>query len=129
MKRKKGQAWSMDISLAVVLFIVAFFIIYAIVSGNTDGTEETESMSKQGEEILEKLLSEDSDLSVVSNGEINETKMENLLSQDYSDLKKEAGISDEFCVYLEDEDGNIIPIQSSAGIGWEEINLSDNPCG
>lgn len=113
---KKSQAWSMDIMIAMVIFIGVIFVFYTILSTN------------EGDKIVE--LKDDA-LVIAEN--INITKnislIEELLREDYSELKKKLRVKNEFCIFIEDEAGNVIYLsQDRPGIGSGKIKISDVEC-
>jgi len=121
----------MDIALAVIIFIVTFFIIYSIITNKT--TDDLSSLRQEAERVSKEATSQSSSLSIVNGKALNETKMQNLLEQNYSDIKKKIRIENEFCIYFEDEEGNLINFtdvlgDSASGIGSQEINISGVPC-
>ena len=93
---KKSQAWSMDIMIAMVIFISIIFVFYSILSNN-------------GDNKIREL--KDDALIVAGNIDItkNPNRIEELLREDYSELKKKLRVKNEFCIFLEDEEGNVIP--------------------
>ncbi|MBL7056006.1 hypothetical protein ISS07_03795 [Candidatus Woesearchaeota archaeon] len=128
MKKQKAQAWSLDIMLATIIFVGTIFFFFLVLN-NTQDTK-TEELKKDAEKITNSVFSENGALSIIDGGDVNESKLENLLEQNYTDLKKQVGIENDFCLYLEDETGNIISINSSfTGVGSGDINVSDIPCG
>lgn len=125
---KASQVWSMDIMIAIVIFIGAIFVFYSILSDKY--SSKTDELQDDASVVLENLASEGSDMGVIDGVQINVTRLEELLGKDYSEIKKKARIKNEFCIFFEDEDGNIIYIsQDQAGIGSGKINLSNVPCG
>ena len=46
---------------------------------------------------------------------------------DYDDLKDSMNIKNEFCVYFEDENGNIV--EGIKTIGSDKIEVNGKPCG
>lgn len=113
---KKSQAWSMDIMIAMVIFIGVIFVFYSILS------------AKGGDKIVE--LKDDAVI-VANNLNItqNISQIEELLGEDYSELKKKLRVKNEFCIFLEDEEGNVIYLsQNQPGIGSGQIKISDVQC-
>lgn len=127
----KAQAWSMDIALAVVIFIIAFFVLYNIVSART--TSRIANLQQEAERVSKEATSENSSLSVLNGEVLNETRVLTLSKQDYDELKKKIRIQNEFCIYFEDKEGNIINFTNESnytiGIGSPEINISGVACG
>jgi hypothetical protein len=116
---KTSQAWSMDIMMAFIIFIGTIFIFYSIISNR---------QSEKEDELQEEALRVLENLNITGNiSQINE-----LLGENYSQLKKKLRVENEFCIFFEDEKGNIIYINpadpNQPGIGSEKIRISDEPC-
>ena len=58
--------------------------------------------------------------SIVVGDEVNEQALNNFMSTDYNELKKELGITKDFIVHFEDEDETVIPIKGMYCFGFEE---------
>ena len=125
---KTSQAWSMDIMIAIVLFIGTIFVFYSVLSAKQ--SPKTDELQDDASIVLESIVSEDSDIGILNGAEVNETKLEELLGMEYSEIKKKMRVENEFCIFLEDEEGNVIYItQDQPGIGSDEISVSEVPCG
>jgi len=91
--------------------------------------EEKKEDSVYDEEGREKLVSEDSNIGILVGTEIDETKLQQLLGEDYETIKEKMRVENDFCIFLEDENGDIIYISpGQPGIGSDKINISDIPC-
>jgi hypothetical protein len=115
-KMKHSQAWSMDIMIALVIFIGVIFVFYSILSTN-------------GDNKIKEL--KDDALIVAENINItkNISQIEELLGEDYLELKKKLRVKNEFCIFLEDEEGNVIYLsQDRPGIGSGKIKISEVKC-
>lgn len=116
---KKSQAWSMDIMIAMVIFIGVIFVFYSILSPN--GGDKTGELKNDALIIAENI-----------NITKNISYIEELLGEDYSELKKKLRVKNEFCIFIEDEEGYVIRVNpddpGQLGIGSDKINISDVPC-
>jgi len=127
---KTSQAFSMDIMIAIAIFIGTSFVFYSILSEKQDN--KVEDLEEDASKVLKNIVSEDSGVGIVNGVEVNAEKLEALLGMEYEDIKKKIRIKNEFCIFLEDEDGNVIYITTSPdqpGVGSDKINISDIPCG
>ena len=121
----------MDVTLAVIIFISTFFAIYIIATNRT--STNIEEMTQEAERISAEAASENSSLSIIEDNQIDQIKVEDLIGQNYSEIKKKLRLENEFCIYLEDEEGNLILMNQSeteniTGIGSPDINISGIPC-
>ena len=126
MGKKRGQAWSFDVILAVIIFVTAFFVFYFLLKPRTEKPVDT--LRQDAEFIAHELLSNSSPFYIVESGKINETKLQDLIGN-YPALKNRIKVANDFCIYLEDEEGNIISINTNVlGVGSSKIIISDKPC-
>ena len=123
-----AQALSMDVMLAVIIFIGTFFFFYAIFSA-TQGSKADE-LHDEASKVLTGISSEDSGVRITDGNQINATRLGELLREQYPDIKSKLRVKNDFCIYFEDENGDIIYINpGSTGIGSDKIMVSNIPCG
>lgn len=122
---RKSQAVTMDGILAVLLFIGAFFAVFFLVS-NKD-TSTVQDLKKEAERISAEV-NVNSNLSIVNGNTLNQSQVSRLINTSYDDRKRGLNTLHEFCIYFEDENGNLIKINGTNGIGSPLINISGVPC-
>jgi len=128
-KIKKSQIWSFDAIIGVIIFVGAFFTFYFLLKPQLD--KPIDNLSKEAELIAEQLLSESSPLYVIKDGKIDEIRLQELLDEEFSSLKSKIRVKGDFCIHMEDQDGNIIYIGKNkdvTGIGSSEITISGVEC-
>ena len=126
-KRSKAQSWSVDILLAVVIFIGTFFIFYLLLNENENKTAI--NLKDEASLVIKQTASQDSYLRIVDNEEINESRFVTLKNVDYDELKRRFRVDGDFCIYLEDANGNLVLVNKTyVGIGSTNIGLNDIPC-
>ena len=117
----------MDISLGVIVFISAFFIVYGLLNANPNS--KAKQLSDEAGVVLKQLTSEGTLFKLVDNNEINVTKVGDLKNVSYEELKRRLRIEGDFCIYFEDDKGNIVLINNTyRSIGSPNINVSKVPC-
>lgn len=128
MMKLKAQSWSVDILLAVIVFMVAFFIVYGIL--NTNPNAKAGSLKQEASDVVKQIASEESLIRVVDdNNEVNESRLGELKNMEYIELKKKLRVEGDFCIYFEDENGNIVLINDTyKGIGTSNIEIGSTPC-
>ena len=71
----------------------------------------------------------------VVDGKVNKIKLKDLANMEYEQLKAKLGIKNEFCIFFEDKDNNLIDISTDiekagvAGIGSPDFDISGFSCG
>ena len=127
MPGKKSQAWSVDVILAVVIFMGSFFLYYTITNSNQGS--DVAGLKADANSVIKRVSNEGGSLSIVSNQEVNISKIGELKNLDYDELKSQLRVDGDFCIYIEDEKGNLVMINESyRGIGSPNINISGVPC-
>lgn len=134
-KRGQGQSWSLDMILAVVVFILIIAVFYSLLSSNK-GTTKTDTLQKESNTILSALDSStglNNSYAVINKGNIDPQKLQELYSSDYGALKQQLGLRGDFCIYVVDQNGNIITVIANgtelAGFGNGNLSINDIPCG
>ena len=118
----KGQAWSIDIIIAVVLFVAAFMFFYVTISGAP--TSETTAILIEDGEQLATMLTSDTELSVVKENKLSDSKVIKVSDISYEEIRRIAGLKSDFCIHFEDESGNIINVTGVQSIGNSEVNIT-----
>jgi len=143
---KKAQTWSMDIIVAVSLFIIIFILFVGILSNMTEKQKESR-LSEQGETIAAQISNPDNEFAFVLDEKVEDEELRNVINTydgDYDTLKNQLNVRDNFCIYVEDSDGNLIPLHSVEipedakkddvfphvyGIGSVDAKINDVECG
>jgi len=133
--KKKSQAWGIDLIIAITIFLTGIIIFYFY---SINSSEELKSLSYDGNNIASSILSEGypalwntenvEKIGILSNGKINETKLENfylLASSSYNKTKMLLNTRSEYYFFLAEP----ILINSSFidGVGKPGINRSNIP--
>ncbi len=129
MKQKRGQNWSIDIMIAVALFAFILSLFFLKLSSMQRG--ELRLLVDTAEVINAKMeTSEDGGgWELIQGGEIDWEDFRGLSGWDYEYLKNELGIEGEFCIYIEDEEGNIITINGTTlGVGSDNLTVGNFSC-
>lgn len=126
--KQKAQSWSIDVALGVIIFLVAFFVFYAILNANPN--TGVKGLKEGASVVIKQFASEDATIRVIDKSQVNESRLNELKELSHEELKRIFRIEGDFCLYFEDEKGNIVLINNSySGIGSSNINLGDNSCG
>lgn len=126
---EKAQVWSVDVLLAVVIFVAVILIFYTTMTAR-QGPELTDLESEAGSVKTE--LEQNHELGFITQGEINDSKLEdfvNMTEENYTEIKEKLGIKGDFCIFYEDTQGNIILIDNKTGIGGADILIGGYECG
>ena len=92
---KKGQAWSVDVIAAIIIFTAGISILffYAI-NFNNQSQINIDDLNYQGNFASEFILSEDRGILVEN--KINQTKLDDFYNADYETKRVELGVKDNF---------------------------------
>lgn len=102
-------------------------IFYFLLSSKPD--TKVSRLKQDAGAVVEQIASDEAIYKIVDGYELNASKLGQLKNITYEELKKMLRIEGDFCIYLEDEKGNIVLINNSyMGIGSPNINLNGVPC-
>ena len=62
------------------------------------------------------MILNDHELSFANEGIIDDNKLSEIQSMDYNDLKKLLKTKNDFCIYIEDENGDVILAKGSSRV-------------
>lgn len=127
--KRKTQTLSFDVLVAVGVFIAAVVVVLYLVS-QPKGTRATlEELTKEGETISSQLISTgaepSSEMAIVVKNRLEKEALANLATLDYKELKSVLGVSGDFCIHFEDEDGSLVDIDDRADVTQYSIGSPD----
>ncbi len=123
----KSQSWSIDIVIGIIVFMAAFLIAYSVINSNK--SSKSDDLKGQGLDVIKEVASSGSLNRIIDDNEINITRLNQLKNLSYDELKRQLRIEGDFCIYLEDDKGNLVLLNNSyRGIGAPTINISGTPC-
>lgn len=133
-KMERGQVWSVDVLLAVVIFVSVILIFYVTMSRQKPDIKELQAESSS----LKLELEKNHELSFILNDQVDELKFQAFIdnaTDNYTALKQKLGVKGDFCIFYEDAEGYIIPINDSTnnkllvGVGNGNVSIAGTPCG
>ena len=131
MLKNKAQTWSFDVIIAITVFIIAFVFFYGIIS-YAGVKPDAQQLVDQGNLIVKTLSSGDS--SVIVNNKLNKDNLESFAALTEEQQKDYLGVSEDFCIYFETDNGSVIEIikneigENERGIGSKNIEIGNRPC-
>ena len=99
----------------MLVLIVAFIAMIMGISSKLNEPREMEA------ERITNMILDDNHVSFASNGIIDGSKMREIRGMDYDDFKKSVNAKNDFCVYIEDGDGNLILAKGSSKLSKDGI--------
>ncbi len=126
---KRAQTWSTDALVGMTLFFITALLLYYLMGPVKKG-EQDEGLQAESKKLPEILSSEQNMTQVFIKGsKVDESRLLDASMLGYENLKSLFGISSDFCIYFEDEKGNIVPIGGNRmGIGSPLANISGKNC-
>lgn len=126
-----GQSWSIDVVLGVVIF---GFVAVTFSSFMLLDRPDIDDLQIGAERVSLALEDSPNCGTVLANNTIVNESLSCLYAQDYESLRESLRLRGDFCVYLEDDMGRLIRINSSDNLtrnGWgsSELIVGGQPCG
>lgn len=128
----KGQSWSMDLVIAVVIFGFIAIIFYSIII--IQQKPSVDNLQEYAQTIGTKLESNIPGCGPIINGQsVTPAQLSCLYDLNYTQLKQVFGIPADFCIYVEDTKGRLYIVNTTSGLmtgfGNPELVVSNTPCG
>lgn len=101
-----------EIALVIVVIVLAFLVSVYEKSGDVKKIDARE---------ITEIMMDDHDLSFASKGVIDEDKLIEIQKMDYITLKNQLNVKNDFCMYIEDENDNVILTKGSSKLKGEGI--------
>lgn len=117
----------------LLLLLIALFVILKTVFTTPDTVKPFKVLNSDliyEANILLNGLTEDSQrISILNSNELIEGKLDNLDQMDYDEIKNILGIKNDFCIYFESINGDVLKINSiNSGIGSDKIYINGKSC-
>ncbi len=126
---KKAQTWSMDLIGAIMLFILIIGSV-AFISISMSHKESVDELKSKAQ-VIYKGISSDGDVKFIDGSQVDVPALCSTIQKSYEDIKKEIGISEDFCIYFVDENGNLIYLDNNSeipGIGSPRFKINGKAC-
>lgn len=95
-KNKRGQVWSLDLIIASVIFVSAIVILYVYAINYSSQTKnQLDELIYEGN-LASQLILSDKNFGILSDGKINQTKLEEFYNFDYQTQKSKFGLVNDF---------------------------------
>ena len=101
-----------EITLVLIVAVLAMIIG---VHNKTNTQKEIDA------EKLSYIITDNHDLSFASDGIINQNKLKDIQKMNYEELKNYLNVKNDFCIYIEDGNGNIILAKGSSKLNRDGI--------
>ena len=125
---KTAQTFSTDAIIAIVMFVIAVIMLYYF-SGSGAKNKQSEKLQSDAEKLPAILNSQQNLTSIFIQGtKIDDQKLREAVNLSYDSLRSLLGIQSDFCIYLEDENGNVVPMEGKLGVGSPLANFSGKSC-
>ena len=128
----QGQAWSMDLVIAVLIFTAVIAIFFAYLS--RERPNDVDALEQDARIIASRLDTEKSPaIPLVEKGQIHDPELFELYNASYDELREKFGVKGDFCIYIETEDGTVIEVPVASGtklsVGNGNVSINGVPCG
>ena len=105
-----------EITLVLIVAVTAM-----IVSVYNRANEPT---GMEAEKITEMIL-DDHSTSFINGGIVDENKLKEIKKINYADFKKSLNVKNDFCIYIEDENGDLILTKGSSKLGRDGLYCTE----
>ena len=126
----RAQTVSTDALIAVALFMIIALFFFSV-SGVHFGSKKIENLQDDVTDIVSAVSSNrNTTFSFVKGTKIDESVLQAISNISYDDLKDTFGVTSDFCIHFEDDEGNVINISvNKTGLGSGFVTVGGSACG
>ena len=103
---------------------VTLVLIVALIAMVVSINNKVNEPKMEAEKITEIILDEH-EISFANNGIINEAKLKEIQDMNYKEFKKSLNAKNDFCIYIEDVNGNIILAKGSSKLNEDGLHCKE----
>lgn len=119
---KKAQVWGLDLVVASIIFLVGIILLYVYaINYYPQSRAQLDELYYDGDLASQLILSEEN-FSIVSDGKINQTKLNNFYSINYGTKKSLLGASNDFYFVVDGLEVEGSPVNYVGKMNDTEIN-------
>ena len=105
-----------EIALVLIVAFIAIFISFYTRSGKTDKMEA---------EKITDLILDHHKISFAYDGVIDESKLQEIKKMSYEEFKEYISVKSDFCIYIEDANGNVLLAKGSSKLSRDVTYCKD----
>src|SRR3989338_1808089 len=115
-RRTKAQTWSLEVFMAMMIFLIAIVMFYAVIF-TTPKHKELTSVA----ELITKSIDTNE---LFEDGMLTQEEAEQLSGKTCNELKQMVNTNKKICIYFKDQGGNIVPLSAEYKvIGCDGITI------
>jgi hypothetical protein len=123
-KTKRGQAWSFDLVMACFIFLVGIIALYVYaINYSSQAQQHLDQLYYEGTVASDLILGEE-DFGILTNGKVNQTKLDEYGPSGYATKKDQLGVIYDFYFSMNGEDfGRLNTTQTDSLIKITRITI------
>jgi|GEM_PF-4204923 len=123
---KKSQTWSFDLLLGLTAFMVVFIMIYGYITYSTR-VSDAEILKRDSQLILASVEAQNNQIGFIENNQVIQERLFSVSdTEGFEKLKSSIGARNNFCIFLEDEDGKLLNMRGEpADIEADQVGIGD----
>ncbi len=133
--RKRGQSWSMDLVIAVVVFGFIAVIFYSLLM--IQQKPSVDELRDRAQTIQERLAAGNAGCGAITeNQTITQDQLQCLYGKSGDELRQLLNVQGNFCIYIEDANNTVLVVRNSTtplvymtGVGDSALIVAGTNCG
>ena len=103
----------------IALVLIVAFVAMAV------GISDKTSKPEMGAEKITEIILDDHEISFANDGVIDENKLRQVQNMDYKEFKNHLNARNDFCIYIEGVNGNIILAKGSSKLSKDQLRCRE----
>lgn len=126
-KIDKSQTFSLDIMIALGIFIIGIVVFLFLIGGNQDKKSD-EKVIAEAELLPNRLIAEDeystTNTTIVVGNKVDSELLNKNIAKNYSDVKRELEVVSDFCLHFQNDEGELVDLDDSPC--WVQYSMGDS---
>jgi hypothetical protein len=123
----KSQTFSMDILIALGIFIAGIVVFLYLIGGNS-GKDVGNKLVAESEVLPQRLIAADeiskTNSTIIIGNRVDSALLNKSIAKDYTAMKNDLDVVSDFCIHFEDDNGNIVDLDEDSC--WVQYSMGDS---
>ncbi len=119
---KSAQAWSLDLVVASMIFLAGIVVLYVYAVNYSSQTKDQLNELFYDGNLASQILLSESESGILSEGKINQTKLDEFFNSDYETKRKSLGLNNDFYFMFDGMEVNGTPVSYIGKINDTEVS-------
>ena len=123
----KSQTFSMDILIALGIFIAGIVVFLYLIGGNSE-KDISNKLVAESEVLPQRLIAADefskTNTTIIIGNRVDSMLLNRSISKNYASMKNDLDMVSDFCIHFEDDNGDVVDLDEDSC--WVQYSMGDS---